>query len=71
MCKYCENVKTGDNFEPLINLNLNFGMIGKPQMYIYLAPESKLKVDLLFPDENNDKAKSIKIKYCPMCGERL
>jgi hypothetical protein len=71
MCKYCKNVKTGDDFEPLINLNLNFGMIGKTQMYIYLAPESKLTADLLFPDQSNDKAKSIKIKYCPMCGERL
>ena len=71
MCKYCKNVKTGDDFEPLINLNLNFGMIGKTQMYIYLAQESKLTADLLCPDQSNDKTKSIKIKYCPMCGERL
>lgn len=71
MCKYCKNVKTGDDFEPLINLNLNFGMIGKTQMYIYLAQESKLTADLLFSDQSNDKVKSIKIKYCPMCGERL
>ena len=71
MCKYCKNVKTGNDYEPLIELKLNFGMIGKPTMDIFLMPESKLTVDILFPDQSNDKTKSIKIKYCPMCGERL
>lgn len=73
MCKYCKNVKTGDDYEPLIELKLNFGMIGKPEVCVYITHDLKLCTHLYNPnpDFKGNIDKSIKIKYCPMCGERL
>lgn len=71
MCDFCKNVKTGDDYEPLIRLEVDLGMIGKPELSISLAPDSLLCADVLFPDYSHDIQESVEIKYCPMCGERL
>ena len=72
MCKYCKNVKTGNDFDPVLKATVNLGRAGQQEIDVYLAPNAKLKMDILFPNPNDmGLGKEVKIKYCPMCGERL
>lgn len=70
MCKYCKNVKTGNDYKPLLITALNCGMLGRIDIDIYLSYESKLTINV---DSSNSglMSEQTKINYCPMCGERL
>lgn len=76
MCKYCSDLIEMDTWECLIDKDIEvngkrFGVLqgcieplpGKTGTYIYVCVEG--------PDGDSFIEDSIKINYCPICGEKL
>jgi hypothetical protein len=75
MCKYCENVKTGDNYEPLLSKDVNLGFAGKFFSNVYMGKNSKnkpsLEMEIGMYNLDTYRSEEITINYCPICGCKL
>ena len=79
MCEYCKNVKTGDDYEPILNDKIELGRFGVFDCDVYLGGHRINSPSLYFSYlyENNEgvgdtgSEKGVPINYCPMCGEML
>lgn len=69
MCKYCENVRTGDDYCPIISTELPFGILGDIWFDVVLV--GNMQKDPAISLQYQDGEERVKIKYCPMCGEKL
>lgn len=75
MCKYCKNVDTGDDYNPILSAHIDFGFFGNVDADVYLrrAINGNVVLDLsLCEDDGSANDSYINfIKYCPMCGRKL
>jgi hypothetical protein len=69
-CKICNSPGDIGNWDHK-SKNLNFGLLGKYSMEIWVYEKGKLQVDIT--DDVRDELFScdFKIKYCPFCGRKL
>ena len=69
MCKYCTG---NDDDWDYKTININGGALGKFELIVSVEKLQKSLV-LYFSQGNNDPMwdHSLKIKYCPFCGEKL
>lgn len=76
MCKYCKNVKTGDDWEDLfcIPIDVKVGKNAAPFLEFSggIGSDGKLVVSIAAGEAWTEYcSKRIAISYCPMCGEDL
>ena len=76
MCEFCKNVKTGDDFNPILDKDFNCGILGKINVCIDLSYEHEMRIGIFTISKSGYDSTEVgytkkKIKYCPMCGERL
>ncbi len=73
-CEYCKNVDTGDDFNPIVTMMLDFGVFSKADVDVDLVREMgvpKLMVSITPDNADDSLCKSVPIKFCPMCGREL
>ena len=76
MCEYCKNVRTGDDYNPMISEFIPMGYFGRLLCDVVMAKKDGMPVISLqygntyMPDACG-KEVSVKVNYCPMCGEKL
>ena len=74
MCKYCENVSTGDDWTPISTADIDFGFAGKIILDLTITRENnKPVIEMCGCMDSHDNYFEIKkeINYCPICGEKL
>lgn len=78
MCKYCENVTTGDRWEPIASIQAKVGFIGNIETCVALVKDMKRRPALYLGLERsgnmtaeNEVSQYVPVKYCPMCGRKL
>ena len=69
MCKYCENIKTGNDYCPILSRELPFGILGNVWFDIVLIGDVCHNPFISLQYQEGEER--VKIKYCPMCGEKL
>lgn len=78
MCKYCQNIKTGDDYQSLLEIpiNIQIGSFKLPDDNAY-SNSVEISID---PGELSvwawlggecQHVDSIPISYCPVCGQLL
>lgn len=71
MCKYCEELFTGNCNTSLLENRISIFNTDMIDVDVFINDdELELYIDCIPTNEPIDKSK-IKIKYCPMCGARL
>ena len=77
MCEYCKNVKTGDDYKPMVSEKIFWGCAGTITCDVVLVsyPDGEPAISLQYINEliptDHGRAHNAKIRFCPMCGERL
>ena len=76
MCKYCKNVKTGDNWEDLFcfPIDIKIGKSTAPFLEFAggISSDGKFAISINgYEGCTEYGAKKIPISYCPMCGSNL
>lgn len=73
-CKFCKNVRTGNDYYPLISSKIDFGFFGIADNDIYLSRKSNRKAVItveLVGNYTGETSRSCVIDFCPMCGKEL
>ena len=75
-CRYCRNFDTGDDYEPFIENEVDFGFLGRMSIGAYISPKdfyrSSAGVELCYSMDTGDSCVVFKeINYCPICGRKL
>lgn len=73
-CKFCKNVRTGDDYYPLISNKIDFGFFGTADNDVYLSrnPNGKAVIIVgLVGNYTGETSQSCEIDFCPICGKEL
>lgn len=73
MCKFCKNIVTGNDFEAIIEGDINGDIDGYYNVYLAQAPHRRrptLQVDVTLLN-TPIVMDAIPVHYCPMCGINL
>ena len=77
MCEYCENCKTGNDYNPMIEKVFSLGIVGELFCDVVLTsfPDDEAALSLQYSTNSGSYdhggLSRIKINYCPICGEKL
>lgn len=76
-CEFCKNVETGNDFNPMVSMRVDFGMFGTADIDVDLTreyenpKEPRLMVSITPFYGENSLCDKVPIKFCPMCGREL
>ena len=79
MCSYCINIETGNDYNPIIASEMDFGFFGNVEADVYLASDTTnqrnkkpfMILGLCENDGTGEFERKVRINFCPMCGGEL
>ena len=78
MCKYCQHLKTGDDFEDLLQIPIIHGIgsfvKNEEEQYrdeIDICIEGEELAVYVWLGGDCEHVAGLPIKYCPVCGQKL
>ncbi len=74
-CKFCSNIDSGNEYTPLLSIELEFGFFGRVGTDVYMAKsvadEPYLSIGICCYEGTGEAEKKIPINFCPVCGRSL
>ena len=74
MCKYCKNVTTGNDYNPIVSTEFDFGFIGKLSVDAVILGNNggaRIGISACMDQADSNMEKTVKMNFCPICGQKF
>ena len=75
MCEYCKNATTGNNYNPIVSIEFDFGFIGKMTVDTVILGDkfgnARIGIAACMDQADSNMEETVKMNFCPICGQKF